>query len=501
MWSRSLFCMIVILLTASCQKDILTWDLEQLPEIIISAEAISSNEIRISYEVTSQSPVTAFTLYWGEEPNPSRESNLKQIEPGSETGEVIISGLCETTLYYFRAEAETHLGTNLSNEDKTLTLLPSGSPVLAFESSSTLIFPGNTVNFSNLSSDISCEEDWEWYVNDSLFSTEFNSSLHLTQSGIYSITMVLRVTDGQTFEVEKADYIVVSNIELQVQASANEIVQGDLVQFGVISEQNLITFDWEFGDGMGVSSAANPEYRYIESGIYTVSLTACDVYGNCSVHVMEDYITVNSPQFPNGTDRCGTTVTQIILVINPLTGKLWMDRNLGASRVANAITDEAAYGDLYQWGRFSDGHQCRNSSNTINLSYSDTPGHDDFIRTIETDIGDWRNQQNNSLWQGVNGMNNPCPSSFRLPTEAELHTERQSWNSNNSAGAFGSPLKFTAAGRRSNSSGGLSVVGSRGVYWSSTVTGSSAVAMDIASSVSMQDYFRAFGLSVRCIKD
>ena len=42
------------------------------------------------------------------------------------------------------------------------------------------------------------------------------------------------------------------------------------------------------------------------------------------------------------------------MVENPLTGRTWIDRNLGASQVATSPTDTAAYGDLYQWGT-----QCR----------------------------------------------------------------------------------------------------------------------------------------------
>ncbi len=30
-------------------------------------------------------------------------------------------------------------------------------------------------------------------------------------------------------------------------------------------------------------------------------------------------------------------------------GQIWMDRNLGASRVATSLYDVLAYGDLYQW--------------------------------------------------------------------------------------------------------------------------------------------------------
>ena len=110
-----------------------------------------------------------------------------------------------------------------------------------------------------------------------------------------------------------------------------------------------------------------------------------------------------------------------------------MDRNLGASQVAKSSTDAASYGDLYQWGRCSDGHEKRTSGPTTTLSSTDTPGHGDFITTSAAP-NDWRNPQNDNLWQGVAGTNNPCPAGYRIPTEAELETERLSWSSSNAAG-------------------------------------------------------------------
>ncbi len=68
-------------------------------------------------------------------------------------------------------------------------------------------------------------------------------------------------------------------------------------------------------------------------------------------------------------------LTQVVEVINPVTGRAWMDRNLGASRVAISSTDEEAYGDFYQWGRGTDGHEKRNSPIISTLSSSDTPDH------------------------------------------------------------------------------------------------------------------------------
>ncbi|MFW5805829.1 MAG: hypothetical protein ACOCVX_04800, partial [Bacteroidales bacterium] len=187
-------------------------------------------------------------------------------------------------------------------------------------------------------------------------------------------------------------------------------------------------------------------------------------------------------------------------VENPITGKIWMDRNLGASQEATSSTDAASYGDLYQWGRGTDGHQIRTSGTTATLSSSDTPGHGNFILAQGSPY-DWRSPQNDNLWQGVSGTNNPCPSGYRLPTDAELEAERLSWSSNNSAGAFGSPLKLPVAGNRNGGDGSLDNVGSFGYYWSSTVDGTYSRFLIFSSNAGMYSDCRVYGLSVRCIKD
>lgn len=188
-------------------------------------------------------------------------------------------------------------------------------------------------------------------------------------------------------------------------------------------------------------------------------------------------------------------------VKNPTTGKIWMDRNLGASQVATSSTVAAAYGDLYQWGRSADGHEIRTSGTTTTLATSDTPGHGNFI-TSGSYPYDWRNPQNDNLWQGVSGTNNPCPAGYRLPTEAEWEAERTSWSINNAAGAFASPLKLPVAGYRSNSNGSLYSVGSFGYYWSSTVDGTySRLLLFYSSNAGMNSLSRALGNSVRCLKD
>jgi uncharacterized protein (TIGR02145 family) len=195
------------------------------------------------------------------------------------------------------------------------------------------------------------------------------------------------------------------------------------------------------------------------------------------------------------------TETAVVDVLNPVTGRTWMDRNLGASRVATSSTDSQAYGDLYQWGRRADGHQKRNSSTISTLSSTDTPSHGGFI-LASTSPGDWLSPQNNNLWQGVNGVNNPCPVGYRIPTVAEWDSERGSWSSNNAFGAINSLLKLTMAGSRFNSNGSLLNIGSHGFYWSSNVNGSFAVNLSFNSTNGTNGVSnRSFGYPVRCIKN
>ena len=208
-------------------------------------------------------------------------------------------------------------------------------------------------------------------------------------------------------------------------------------------------------------------------------------------------------QYPGGSVFCNSVPTAIVDVTNPTTGKIWMDRNLGASQAATSSTDVNSYGDIYQWGRGSDGHQCRNSLTVTTLSSTDQPGNGNFIIISNTPY-DWRSSQNDNLWQGMNGTNNPCPIGYRIPTENELSQEQLSWSSNDSFGAFNSPLKLSMTGYRNFATGVLTLVNQRGYYWSSTINGTSARKFyfsDSAGSASGGDDIRASGESVRCIKD
>jgi len=182
-------------------------------------------------------------------------------------------------------------------------------------------------------------------------------------------------------------------------------------------------------------------------------------------------------------------------------GKCWMDRNLGATAVATSSTHAASYGDLFQWGRRDDGHQNRNSSTSWVQSSIDQPLHDNFI----TNFTDWRNPSNNNLWQGVDGINNPCPSGWRVPTSTEWNAELATWGLSyliNATNAINSPLKLPLAGSRAGNNANLENVNFAAYYWAGNPNGGMSIIIFINNSSAQQNFVnRSFGYSVRCIKD
>jgi hypothetical protein len=203
----------------------------------------------------------------------------------------------------------------------------------------------------------------------------------------------------------------------------------------------------------------------------------------------------NGTEFINITNGNG-----MVIELMSSTGKRWMDRNLGATQVAASSTDALSYGDLYQWGRDSDGHESRTSNTTATAATSAAAGHGDFILAASATDNNWTDfAGEDTLWQS--GLNDPCPAGYRVPTEPELQNEITAFTSSDGTGAF-SALKLPLAGRRNVSNGTLRYVGFYGSFWSSTVSSTSARNLSFSSSYTgMYSSNRAFGLSVRCIKD
>jgi hypothetical protein len=221
------------------------------------------------------------------------------------------------------------------------------------------------------------------------------------------------------------------------------------------------------------------------------------------------------------------------------------------------------YGDLYQWGRKTDGHQNVWSAISSTLASDPTNAGTDFIKNSSYPY-DWTSPFNNALWNSGASANNPCPPGFHVPslsewsgivtgsttsgyldvlsnvgygvnkwvwvdgtqTLADLGVESDNPSTPNTKGYLIYPpastynfedgygnedyqttptLFLPAAGYRIVGNGQLLNAGKYGYYWSSTVYGANAYRTSFISiCISMtpfDSYSRASGLSVRCLSE
>jgi uncharacterized protein (TIGR02145 family) len=224
--------------------------------------------------------------------------------------------------------------------------------------------------------------------------------------------------------------------------------------------------------------------RHFSSLIYTLSIIFFSSFSCASedespsgTNNPTSPLSTNNPvnlksQYPESSIFGPEGPTKIVDVKNPITGNTWMDRNLGATEAAVSSESSNSFGYLYQWGRRSDGHQQRNSPTTTTLSSTrNTLANSAFI-IVKNFPFDWKTPQFSGdvaldvgLWKGVNGINNPCPKGYRIPTEAEWQAEINSWKSKDATGALGSVLKLPMGGVRSREEGKVNLGGGR--YWTS----------------------------------
>jgi hypothetical protein len=253
------------------------------------------------------------------------------------------------------------------------------------------------------------------------------------------------------------------------------------------------------------------------AGTGTFSSTITNLVSGTTLNIRA-YASVNTGTltYTAYSSRRKFTVPGENATITSPTGKVWMDRNLGATRVAQDSTDHFAYGHLYQWGRGPDGHQVVSFSSkttaATNINISTTKANSGSTKFIYgSTIYDWRVNLDISLWDGVNSINNPCPIGFRLPTKNEAMSELQliKTYTRRAIGAF-TILKLPLAGYRLSSDANFYETGQKGRYWTSTYGGpylSSTGAFQFyifpdnnTTEVSDQSN-RASGFSVRCIQD
>ena len=176
-------------------------------------------------------------------------------------------------------------------------------------------------------------------------------------------------------------------------------------------------------------------------------------------------------------------------------GKVWMDRNLGAQTNGTTST---AYGLYYQWGRKDPFPGGVNWATTMLTTYGSFPATigsgpvsslaaiqnpNIFYKNVVSPY-DWLTPQNDVLWNNSGKtVYDPCPDGWRVPLNTEF------------SGVFPSN---TLSGYWYRD-GTFDYATSYGLWWSGVIYGASACSL--YSTGNVNNGTRAYGFSVRCVKN
>ena len=167
-----------------------------------------------------------------------------------------------------------------------------------------------TITFSSTSTDPDNDiVNWTWSFGDGSTSYGENVVHQYGASGGYVVNLTVKDDDSVTDSIEKAVVLVDNQPPTAAFSySPTNPTTEDIIQFTDESTDPdgiIMSWIWTFGDG-NTSSGQNPSHQFVESGIYTVSLTVTDDDGaNDTVQKTIIVSSLNHP--PNPPVICGPT--------------------------------------------------------------------------------------------------------------------------------------------------------------------------------------------------
>jgi len=175
----------------------------------------------------------------------------------------------------------------------------SNPPVCDFSGTPLTILEGETVTFTDLSTEYPTTWSWSFAGGTPATSTQMNPVITYTTAGTYEVTLYVENPNGNDTETKSAYVTVNPNTNAPTPdftADVTTILEGSSVNFTDLTTNNPQSWAWEFEGGTpSTSTDQNPtNITYSTAGIYQVALTATNSNGS-NTETKVSYINVNIP--------------------------------------------------------------------------------------------------------------------------------------------------------------------------------------------------------------
>ena len=234
------------------------------------------------------------------------------------------------------------------------------APVANFMGNATVVVAGDTVTFTDLSTNSPDSLVWTFAGGSPATSNDTAPEVVYDVPGVYAVTLAaFNAAGGDT--TTKATYITVLDPVPVASFIADQtsIFTGDSVTFTDLSTNNPTAWSWIFSGGSpATSSDSMPVVQYNTPGLYDVTLISSNQAGASTPDVWSSYIEVNERTSIEENLSNGTAISWYP---NPTSGNIAFSINanggeavtvelydITARKVARLLTDNAA-GGAQQW--------------------------------------------------------------------------------------------------------------------------------------------------------
>lgn len=218
------------------------------------------------------------------------------------------------------------------------------APVANFSATPTTVSVGQTVQFTDLSTNTPTSWAWDFDNSGSVDSTAQNPTFSYAAAGTYAVKLTVTNSAGSDIEVKLAYITVTAAVPVAPTANFTATpLSGNApltVVFTDTSTGSPTGWSWDFAnDGVYDSTEQNPTHIYSGVGTYSVKLRATNAQGS-DTETKSAYITVVAPGLPvvdfTGTPLSGAvpltvTFTPTVTSATPITAYAWDFNNDGTT--------------------------------------------------------------------------------------------------------------------------------------------------------------------------